>query len=289
MSTVLTRDLETELELELEDEFEVEFGSSRARRGWDLDTGRAEYNVIGPRDDRVRVTNTTAIPFRHICKLEMTFTDPRTRTPQNFIGTGTLVAQSKVLTAAHCIYDQTFGYATTVRVIPGKNGPGQTRREEPLGFALSSRLDVPAAYRTTADGWAAMPFDYGVITLDRPIGRRIGWWRRIGHVPDAFFQRNRVNTSGYPGSAPAGQPGNGNYQYRVYDRVVRVPTPQRIEFTHDVMGGQSGSAIWVRFQNARKIIGIVTTHDDPRTAPVANTGVRITPTVLNDIRSWLTR
>jgi V8-like Glu-specific endopeptidase len=74
----------------------------------------------------------------------------------------------------------------------------------------------------------------------------------------------------------------------VYDRVVRV-FPQRLEFVHDVMGGQSGSAIWVRWQTFRSIVGIVTTHDDPLTAIVANTGVRITPSVLADIRRWLTR
>jgi glutamyl endopeptidase len=288
MSTVLARDLETELEFELENEFELE--TSSAQQEWELDTASAEYNVIGARDDRVRVANTTAVPFRHICKLEMTFTDPRTRALRHFIGTGTLVAQSKVLTAAHCIFDRdhNFGYATSIRVIPGKNGPGRSRREEPLGFALSRRLDVAANWRTAPNGRAAMPFDYGVITLDRPLGRRVGWWRRIGHVHDALFKQNRVNTSGYPGSAPAGHPGNGNYQYRVYDRVVRA-MPQRLEYVHDVMGGQSGSPIWVRWQQARKIIGIVTTHDDPLTSVVANTGVRITPSVLNDIRGWLTR
>ena len=292
MSTVLARELETELELELEDEFEMELGGAGSvQQEWELDTARPEYTVIGPRDDRVRVTNTTVIPFRHICKLEMIFTDPRTRAPRRFIGTGTLVAQSKVLTAAHCIFDRHrgLGYATSIRVIPGKNGPGGSRAEEPLGFAVSTRLNVPNAWRTAPNHRAAMPFDYGVITLDRPIGRRIGWWRRIGTVQDALLQRHRVNTSGYPGRAPVGQPGNGNFQYRVYDRVLRLAGAQRFEFQHDVMGGQSGSPIWVRWQQARKIIGIVTTHDDPLTAVVANTGVRITPAVLNEIRGWLTR
>jgi glutamyl endopeptidase len=295
----LADELEYELEAEynalgevgapqVESEWELELGIAPAEAEWELDTEGPEYTVIPARDDRVLVRNTRDIPFRYICKLEMVFIDPRTNTPQNFLGTGTLVAQSKVLTAAHCIFDREhgFGYAQRIRVIPGKNGAGRTRQEEPFGFAMSRRLNVPDAWRTTPrtrDGnRAAMSADYGVITLDRPIGRQAGWWRRIAHKPDAFIQRHRVNTAGYPGDK------GGNQQYRVYDRVVRV-FPQRLEFVHDVMGGQSGSAIWVRWQTFRSIVGIVTTHDDPLTAVVANTGVRITPSVLADIRRWLTR
>ena len=277
-----------EAELELEEELEEELFTPARESEWELETRGAEYNVILPKDDRVRVRNTRVVPFRHICKLELTFTGAAGL----FIGTGTLVSPNKVLTAAHCIFDRHhgaggWGYATSIRVIPGKNGPGGSRAEEPFGSARSRRLDVPAAWRTAPNHRAAMPHDYGVITLDRPIGRRIGWWRRIGHRPDAFLRRHRVNTSGYPGAGPPGQPAGGNYQYRVYDRVVTA-LPDRLEFTHDVMGGQSGSPIWVRWQNFRKIVGIVTTEDDPLTAVTANTGVRITPANLADIRRWLT-
>jgi len=265
------------LEYELEQEAR---GAQAAERGWELDTSRAEYTIILPTDDRVLVPNTRVVPFRHICSLELTFTGA----PSLFIGTGTLIAPNKVLTAAHCLFDRDsgFGYAASIRAIPGKNGSGRTRREEPFGSALSARLDVPDAWRTARDGRSAMPHDYGVITLRTPIGRQAGWWRRIGHKPDAFLRRYRVNLSGYPVDK------GGNTQWRVYERIVGVH-PDRLEFTHDIMGGHSGSPIWVRWRQFRKIVGIVTTHDDPKTAVVANTGVRITPTVLADIRRWLSR
>lgn len=245
---------------------------------WELNTSGAEYTIIPTRDDRRLVTDTRAVPFRHICCLELSFSGASGL----FIGTGTLVAPNKVLTAAHCMFDRDhgWGYATSIRVIPGKNGPGRTRREEPYGFTLSARLDVPPAWRTAANARAAMPHDYGVITLRQPIGRKAGWFTRIGHRPDEFLRRYRTNLSGYPVDK------GGNTQWRVYDRMVTV-NPDTIEFTHDIMGGHSGSAIWVRWQNARKIVGIVTTHDDPLTATVANTGVRINPTNLADIRRWI--
>jgi glutamyl endopeptidase len=268
----------SQLELELEEEALAQANGRPSE--WELVTAGPEYTIVGPADDRVRVTNTRVEPFRHICKLEMSFRDPRTRSIKRFIGTGTLVAPAKVLTAAHCVFDRDhgFGYATSIRVIPGKNGTS-----EPFGSARSRRLDVPANWRTASGGRAAMPFDYAVITLDSPIGSRrgLGWWRRIGAKPDAFLRRYRINTAGYPGDK------GGNTQWRVYDRVVTV-RPDRLEYVLDIMGGQSGSPMWVRWRQYRKIVAIVTTHDDPLTAVVANTGVRITPRVLRDIRRWLT-
>jgi V8-like Glu-specific endopeptidase len=281
--------LESELEAELEGEWETEGEwelDGVAQREMELVTTGAEYNVYG-RDDRILVQNTRIAPFRYIAKLEMVFVDPRTRAPRHFLGTGAIVAPGKVLTAAHCVFDRQhgYGYAQQIRVIPGKNGPGRSRGEEPFGFAMSRRLDVPTnwrtAPRTTQGGQSALPHDFAVITLDRPIGRRVGgWWKRMAHKTDTFLSQHRVNTSGYPGDK------GGNRQYRVYNRIVRVH-PQRLEFIHDVMGGQSGSPIWVRWQNYRIIVGIVTTHDDPFTAVHANTGVRITPAVLTDVNRWL--
>lgn len=269
---------------------ELDIGTSHPE--WEIVTEETEVSTIG-KDDRKLVPNTTVVPFRYICKLEMVFKDPRTGLPLKFMGTGTLVARNKVLTAAHCIfnwfgskgnnYKYGYGEAQQIRVIPGKNGPGRTRREEPFGFALSSRLNFPAQLRTLTNYSSGVPFDYGVITIDRPLGSKVGWWQRIAHKPDALLQRNRMNTSGYPYDK------GYNYQYRVYDRIVRA-LPDRLRFVHDIAGGQSGSPIWVRWHNARAIVGIVSgghTNPNPYTPGLTNVGVRITPPAIANIRQWL--
>jgi hypothetical protein len=124
-----------------------------------------------------------------------------------------------------------------------------------------------------------MSFDYGVITLDVPLGSQVGFWQSISAPSDGFMRGNLIHTSGYPGDK------GENNQFRVFNRAVRL-FPQRLEYLHDIMGGQSGSAMWVRWEENRSIVGIVTTHDDPLTAVVANTGVRITSSILSDLRRW---
>ena len=239
-----------------------------------------EYTIIGT-DDRVLVTNTRVAPFRYICKLEMVFLDPVSGAPQNFLATGLLVGSNKVLTAAHCVFDRHggAGFAQRIRIIPGKNGPSQSSMAEPFGSALAISLDVPTSWKTLANDRAAMAYDYAVITLDQPLGSSVGILQSISVPSDGFLSGNLLHTSGYPGDM------GGNNQYRVFNRSVRL-FPQRFEYLHDIMGGQSGSPIWVRWEETRTIVGIVTTHDDPLTAVVANTGVRITSSVLADLRRW---
>ena len=52
-----------------------------------------------------------------------------------------------------------------------------------------------------------------------------------------------------------------------------------------VLRGQSGSPLWIHRQGQHVLVGIHTTRDVPG-PPVANTGIRITPKILADIRRW---
>jgi V8-like Glu-specific endopeptidase len=144
-------------------------------------------------------------------------------------------------------------------------------------------VNYPSQFGThykTGNYSAAWPYDYAVITLDRPFPASVGYWKAIRVESARRLPKLRLNTAGYPGDK------GGQHMYWAYDRVVSV-RDRRLEYLMDTAGGQSGSPVWLKYGTKRYLIAVHTARDDVATPTIANRGVRITRPVLADIRRWV--
>jgi len=283
--------------------------------------------IILGTDDRVRVVDTTASPYRFICCLDLAF--PHPNVTGAFVrgrGSGTLISDRHILTAGHNLFHDAAGgtrrWASSVFAAPGRDG-----RTLPFG-------EAPASQRRVSAEWLSSPdpeFDFGLITLDNPIGSQtfgvlrgaaLGFWGHpsLGggtHLRALELDRLRgsaVNLSGYPidkclnqpasGSLTPTQaaactgavPGNsrlvdiGSTNWRAYGSVVDpAPAAQPRLLTHnlDSFEGHSGSPIWLRWQQYRNLVAVHTGRYGPLSTATANRGTRITDAVLTTLRGWM--
>jgi V8-like Glu-specific endopeptidase len=235
--------------------------------------GKAE-NVLGF-DDRVLVADTTGIPWRCICHLEITY-----ETGAVGLGSGWLVSQDTVVTAAHCLFDREGKRrARTVRVIPGRSGASA-----PYGFFVSKHVDWPEEWEKSRDSTSAERYDFGIVKLevenlrDEPIGQRLGYFglRVYDKAQVKDLEMLIVNNAGYPyePDKPYGT---------LWFNAGRVSSVGEafIEYMIDTEGGQSGSPIFFfdKSTNSRLVVAIHTTGS------FVNRGMRIT----RDVFDWISQ
>ncbi|MGO3605743.1 MAG: trypsin-like serine protease [Pseudolactococcus laudensis] len=193
-------------------------------------------SIIGT-DDRSIVSNTTLFPYRTSCFIVTTFPDAIKYC------SGNLVSSDTILTAGHCIYDETLGgWATSIAVYPARNG-----FSSPFGKVNAKSFYVSSEYLNlslTID--KRREYDLGHIKLDQKIGKTTGW---LGLTKTLS---NDITLTGFP------TPKNRDYKMYTQKGKLKNSSENNIFYGLDTEGGQSGSAVYNTNNN---IIGVHTNGD----------------------------
>ena len=227
-----------------------------------VEAAAAAIEVVIGNDDRVRVTQTTLVPWRRLCALRIEFPSGAT-----YRGTGFLIGPRAVATAGHCVYlhDQ-GGWARKVEVIPGCNGSAR-----PFGQAHSGSL-------RSVVGWVQgkkAESDYGCIVLPAGTfgGRNLGSFGFAAFDASALLAQPAV-VSGYPGDKPFAEMWG-------MARKIKSVAAKTLVYDIDTMGGQSGAPVYVKRNGQRFVVGI---HNYGATS--GNSATRVTQPVYQRLLAW---
>lgn len=224
----------------------------------DRQAGR-DNSVIGA-DNRVRISPTTSYPWRAMTKLRMTFPSGR-----QFICSGAMIAAKYTLTAGHCVFSHDEGgWATSIEVIPGLDGT-----YKPYGSAFATRLRSYQGWTQNRDS----NHDFALVTLDRTIGNSTGWF---GYANYSSVNDLTANLGGYPGDRDSG------LRLYYHSSPVVGSTSNRVSYTADTAGGQSGSGVY-RINNGARYIFAVHTNG----GTTSNSGTRITSSRFSNLQTWI--
>jgi V8-like Glu-specific endopeptidase len=220
--------------------------------------------VHGP-DDRVKITTTSAYPWRVHASLLITAADN-----SQWIGTGWFIGPHTLITAGHVVYIQGSGvpgrdgWVKNIKVMPGRNGGTL-----PYG-------SVTSTFFYSVAGWTGSGnenYDYGAIIIPTELGNTVGWFG-FGVYSDADLVANTANISGYPGDKPDGT------QWYDFRKIASV-TSRKVFYDIDTFGGQSGSAVYRIINGGRYGVAI-----HAYGGATTNSGTRIVKPVFDNMVAW---
>jgi len=209
-------------------------------------------------DNRIWIQNTSAIPYRWLCRLEITAADGT-----RWLGTGWLASPNLVITAGHCVYLHSHGgWVNDILIQPANAEPGM-----PTIF----RSNISAS----SSGWVYSmkpECDYGSIFLPKQT-EGLGYFG-FGALPETTLSQSVANIAGYPMDKPTGTMWG-------HAKHLMAVLPETLRYENDTYGGMSGAPLIVWNGEDYIVVGIHNYGDY-----IGNLATRITTKVFHNIVRW---
>jgi V8-like Glu-specific endopeptidase len=251
--------------------------------GWQTEHPPSSDEEWRAKDSKGAVSNTFDVPWRWICKISL-------RKDGKYAGggTGVLISDQHVLTAAHVVHEvyknrQQFD----LEVTPALNG------SDDLGLHVSSSKPmIPDRYVPDDKD---SDYDYALIKLDTAIGaqtfkelnkQKLCFWgspdcgasTELARLEPKSLMGKTAYTAGYP------QAKGGKTMWWFSGLLHSVDEKKRVMwFTGEATEGQSGSPVWIQDANNYRMAGILVAE----VVGSSNAVVRITRELCRQLHDWM--
>lgn len=246
------------------------------------------------KDERTRVVDVRQDPYFFHGQLVMDFGGG-----SRYIGSGTLIDERVVLTAAHNLYDRkTKRKAVLVTFFAGKDDGNS------VGIGKSEAIKYPNEWSSEeSSGMNYRDHDLGVVILTKDfdlVYSRIGTYLAISPSTDEDINGKVLKIFGYPGAVLDKNDPNSNsnsknsrvnrvggrFMYGHSGKSLNTTTSTQVHHNIDTSAGQSGSSIWYDDVDGNHICFAVHVRCGPKGKPY-NIGTRITDEKYEMILGWL--
>ncbi len=227
-----------------------------------------DYDIVGTKDTRLRISKTTLAPYRYICQLFLTMSNGGT-----FGGTAFFIGPKTLITAAHNIWDRPANSKLpngSIIISPGRDGEKFPFKPK---FASFNPVNTIFSYPGFAAKDLLTSRDYAILHIEKTTGNETGFFGQditgIDKLGSSILQGNLplpikkqdLNICGYPGDIDDKK---GSRQYLSYNYGNDfMDNGKIITYFNDTSGGMSGSPIWVKRSpdnGGRVIVGIHIDH-----------------------------